>query len=372
MSGIILTACVAAGLAGGAGGGPPAPPDAAAPDAAGAWTRVRVEQVQMGSPFVFTCYAGSEAPAKNACRDAGRRVKELTAALSDYHDGSELNRLCDGYVPGRPVAVSADLARTLARAAEVSAASDGAFDVTVGPLVKRWRRVRRTRELPPPEELAALRDRVDWRAVAVNEEAGTVTFARPGVRLDLGGIAKGYAADEAGRVLRAAGVTRFLIDAGGDLLAGDPPPGEAGWTIGLPPLAPTAPDAPPTRFRTLANAAVATSGDAFKYTEIDGERYSHIVDPRTGLGLTDRSTVTVVAPDGMTADAYASAVSVLGPERGVGLLDRTPGVEGRVINEDGVRDSAGFPDRRPDGRPDRRPDRGPDQPSPIGEPGGGR
>ena len=302
--------------------------------------RVRVEQVQMGSPFVFTCYAPSEAVAKSACRDAGRRVKALTAALSDYHDGSELNRLCDGYVPGEPVHVSADLARVLARAREVSAASGGAFDVTVGPLVKRWRRVRLQRTLPTPKELAALRERVDWRAVAVDEAAGTVTIGKPGVRLDLGGIAKGYAADEAGRVLRDHGITRFLIDAGGDLLAGDPPPGEAGWRIGLPDA--RDPDAPPTAFLTLANAAVATSGDAYKFTQIDGVRYSHLVDTRTGLGLTDRSTVTVVAPSGMTADAFASAVSVLGPAAGIALLDCTDGAEGRATTADGVRESAGW------------------------------
>ena len=293
----------------------------------------------MGSPFVFTCYARSEAAAKNACRDAGRRVKELAAALSDYHDASELNRLCDAYTPGEPVPVSADLARVLRRAREISEASGGAFDVTVGPLVKRWRRVRRTRVLPPPEELAALRERVDWTAVAVSEptdgdEPATVTIARSGVRLDLGGIAKGYAADEAGRVLRDHGVTRFLIDAGGDLLAGDPPPGEVGWTIGLPDA--SDPDAPPTAFLTLANAAVATSGDAYKFTLIGGVRYSHLVDPRTGLGLTDRSTVTVTAPTVMTADALASAVSVLGPQDGLALLNRTDGVEGRVVNERGV------------------------------------
>ncbi|QDT17253.1 FAD:protein FMN transferase [Alienimonas californiensis] len=331
MGSFILTAVVAAGLIEEPAG------EATAPT----WSRVRVEQVQMGSPFVFTCYARSEGAAKNACRDAGRSVKELTAALSDYHDASELNRLCDNYVAGTPVPASSDLRRALSRAREVSAASGGAFDVTVGPLVKRWRRVRRTGELPPPEELAALRERVDWQAVTVDNAAGTVTIHKPGVRLDLGGIAKGYAADEAGRVLREQGITRFLIDAGGDLLAGDPPPGEAGWAIGLPD--PRDADAPPTEFLTLAHAAVATSGDAFKHTEIDGVRYSHLVDPRTGLGLTDRSTVTVIGPNGMTADAYASAVSVLGPEAGVALLNRTPNVEGRATNEAGTTDSHAFP-----------------------------
>ncbi|NNJ26464.1 FAD:protein FMN transferase [Alienimonas chondri] len=332
MSGFILTAIVATGLVDG--------PVGDEPGSSAAWRRVRVEQVQMGSPFVFTCYARSEPAAKNACREAGRQVKELTGALSDYHDGSELNRLCDSYVPGEPTAVSADLARVLARARDVSAKSGGAFDATVGPLVKRWRRVRIQKTLPTPEELATLRERVDWRSVCVNEDAGTVTILKPGILLDLGGIAKGYAADVAGEALRKQGVSRFLIDAGGDLLAGDPPPGETGWKIGLPDGADA--DAAPTEFLILSNAAVATSGDAYKFLEIGGERYSHIVDPRTGLGLTDRSTVTVTAETGMTADALASAVSVLGSEKGVALLNRTAGVEGRVTTKAGTRDSAGF------------------------------
>ncbi|MEM9701179.1 MAG: FAD:protein FMN transferase, partial [Planctomycetota bacterium] len=274
MSGFIITAIAAAGLG--------EPPATRSPADAENWQRVRVEQVQMGSPFVLICYAGSERLAKNACRQAGRRVKELTAALSDYHDASELNRLCDRYVPGRPESVSPDLAAVLRKAAEVSEASDGAFDVTVGPLVKRWRRVRREKRLPPPAELEELRRRIDWRAVRVHPMKNEVTIEKPNVRIDLGGLAKGYAADAAAAVLREQGVTRFLIDAGGDLVAGDPPPGRDGWRIGLPD--PTDPDAPPTRFLLLSNAAVATSGDAYHFTEIDGIRYSHIVDPRTGLG----------------------------------------------------------------------------------------
>ena len=296
--------------------------------------RVRVEQVQMGSRFVLTCYARDESAAKAACRAAGRRVKAAAAALSDYHDRSELNRLCDRYSVGVPEPVSPDLLTVLAAARGFSEASGGAFDATVGPVVKLWRRARRVRELPDPAELAAAHARVGWAAVRVDGAAGTVTFDRPGIRLDLGGIAKGYCADLALGVLREHGIRRALVDAGGDLVAGDPPPGRAGWRIDLPDGAGTL---------SLANAAVATSGDAYKFTEIDGVRYSHIVDPRTGLGLTDRSTVTVLAPDGTTADALASAASVLRPDAGLALLERTAGAEGRVATPKGVRATGGFP-----------------------------
>ena len=288
----------------------------------------------MGSRFVLTCYAADPDAAKIACVAAGRRVRAVSAALSDYHDASELNRLCDRYAVGVPEPVSDDLFRVLRAARGFSETSGGAFDVTVGPVVKLWRRTRRTRELPDPADLAAARERVGWEAVTLDEEARTVTFARPGVRLDLGGIAKGYAADAALAALRERGITRALIDAGGDLVAGDPPPGRDGWAVGL--------GGEDGELLSLANAAVATSGDAYKFTEVAGVRYSHIVDPRTGLGLTDRSTVTVIAADGTTADALASAVSVLGPENGVALLERTDGAEGRVETPEGVRTTAGF------------------------------
>ena len=308
-------------------------PDDPADDPA-ALVRVEVEQAQMGSPFLFTCYAPSEEAAKNACRAAGRRVKAITAALSDYHDASELNRLADAYTVGEPVEVSEDLFRVLTKAKEVSEASGGAFDVTVGPLVKRWRRVRREGVLPTAEERSELLDRVGWGAVELNAEARTVTFTKPGVRLDMGAVAKGYAADEALKVLAAAGITRALIDAGGDVRAGDPPPKLVGWSVRVEDPADPTGDLP--AILTLKHGAVATSGDRYKGVEIAGVRYSHILDPRTGLGLTNGITATVSAGDAMTADALASAVCVLGADAGLALLERTDGAEGRVVTTDGA------------------------------------
>ena len=149
------------------------------------------------------------------------------------------------------------------------------------------------------------------------------------MRLDLGGIAKGYAVDEALVTLRARGVTGALVTGGGDMAAGDAPPGTRGWRIEIAPLDVT--NAPSARSVLLRNAALATSGDVFQRLEIGGCRYSHIVDPRTGIGLTDHSLVTVIARDGMTADALATAVSVLGPERGATLVAQTPGAFTRVV-----------------------------------------
>ncbi len=148
------------------------------------------------------------------------------------------------------------------------------------------------------------------------------------MRLDLGGIAMGYAVDEALKVLRDRGITRALVDASGDIGVSDPPPGKDGWTIGVVPLSAAG---TPSREIVLANAAVTTSGDAFQHVTIDGTRYSHIVDPRTGLGLTDQSGVTVIAPDCTTADSMATAVSVMGPTAGLEFVEATPAAAAFIV-----------------------------------------
>jgi thiamine biosynthesis lipoprotein len=130
------------------------------------------------------------------------------------------------------------------------------------------------------------------------------------------------------KLLRLQGITRVLLDASGDIGAGDSPPGEEGWKIGI---APMVPGGPPSRQLLLRNGAVTTSGDAFQYVEIAGRRYSHIIDPRHGLGLSDRSAVTVVAPDCITADSITKAVLVLGPTAGLELIERTPGAAALIV-----------------------------------------
>ena len=277
----------------------------------------------MGVAFHISLYSPDEAVANNAARAAYARVKQLNQLLSDYEPDSELMQLSRRSRPGNAVEVSPELFFVLQRASALSCASEGAFDVTVGPLVQLWREARRTRRLPDPAQLAAARESVGWKHVRLNAEQLTVELHKPGMRLDLGGIAKGYAADEALRVLQEHGVTQALVAAAGDIVAGDAPPGRDHWRIGIAPL--DSPDGEPSRYLHVANAAVSTSGDAFQYIEIEGVRYSHIVDPRTGVGLTTRSSVTVVAEDGITADSLASAVSVLGPERGLDLIESREG-----------------------------------------------
>jgi thiamine biosynthesis lipoprotein len=221
---------------------------------------------------------------------------------------------------GEPVPVSDDLFRVLTRALEISRLTDGAFDITVGPVVRLWRIARRTMKLPDADDLARARGLVGYQQVQLDAKNKTVKLTTKGILLDLGGIAKGYAAAAALEVLRQHGIRHALVAGGGDIVVGDAPPESKGWRIGIAPL--EDPNAKPQRILLLSNAAVSTSGDAEQYVEIGGKRYSHIVDPKTGLGLTTRMSVTVVATDGKTSDGLATAMCVLGPERGLPIIEK--------------------------------------------------
>ena len=290
--------------------------------------RFQFTQVEMAVPIKIVLYAGDEAAASRAARAAFARIDQLNGLLSDYDPESELRRLCRTSGQRRRVPVSEELWRVLSEAQGLSGRSGGAFDVTVGPMVRLWRRARRRREMPSPQRLEAARQLVGYRLMRLDPQHHAVELLKSGMRLDLGGIAKGYAVDEALAVLRSHGITRALVDAGGDVGLGDPPPDKPGWLIGIAPLAP---DAPPARYLRLSRLAIATSGDVWQHVEIDGVRYSHLVDPRTGLGLTDHSSVTIIAPDCITADSLASAVSVLGPKAGLKLIEETPGTAAFIL-----------------------------------------
>lgn len=302
----------------------------------------------MGTLFGVILYAGDEATARAAADAAFARIAALEQIMSDYDPDSELMRLCQS-PPGRPVAVSRDLFEVLQRAQQLAAATDGAFDVTIGPLARLWRRARRTGELPPPVALARARESVGWQKLRLDPRRRTVTLLAPGMQLDLGGIGKGYAADAARAVLKQRGVRRALIAAGGDIAVGDPPPGRPGWRISIampqshlsaaPAASQGGPSGTPLRLAPLLlyNAAVSTSGDTEQFVEIGGRRFSHILDPRTGLGLTERVQVTVVARRATDSDSVATALSVLGLERGLAWVEQRRDLAALVVRNTGGR-----------------------------------
>jgi FAD:protein FMN transferase len=292
--------------------------------------RFEYAEPQMGTRFGIILYAPDEATAQKASQAAFARIASLDASMSDYRQESELMRLC-AKAGGPPVRVSDDLFFVLRRAEEVSRRSGGAFDVTVGPVVRLWRRARRTQKLPDREQLAQALARVGYKNVRLDARARTVQLLKPGMQLDLGGIAKGYAADEALKALKKHGVKRALVAAGGDVAMSGPPPGAEGWNVAVAQLVGVE-KSPPGKL-VLHDAAVSTSGDASQGVEIDGKRYSHIVDPRTGIGLIGRMGVTVVAPDGITADSLTKVVAVLGPAKGIPIIQEMPGVSARVVRQ---------------------------------------
>jgi len=283
----------------------------------------------MGVPFRLIVYATDEPAANKALDAAFKRIEELNDIYSDYDSDSELSRLSRSSGSGKAVPVSSELLDILQISHKISQKTEGAFDITVGPAVRLWRRARRQKLFPDSERLKAARQAIGYQHMLIDPAERTVTLQRDQMRLDLGGIAKGYAADEALRVLRQHDIRSALIDASGDLLVGAPPPGKPHWTIGVAAL--KSPEGEPTEFLKLANRAVATSGDAYQFVEIDGVRYSHIVNPRTGLGLTTPGSVTVVAPTATLADAWASAVSVMGPEQGLSVLSRQDNLSALVL-----------------------------------------
>ncbi|HEX5219185.1 MAG TPA: FAD:protein FMN transferase [Verrucomicrobiae bacterium] len=266
----------------------------------------------MGTLFTIKVYAVDEATARAGADAAFAKVAALDKMLTDYDPESELMQLCQRPV-GEPTRVSDELFEILQESQRIAKLTDGAFDVTIGPVVRLWRRARRAEMLPTPEQLARARASVGWQKLRLDPRARTVTLSVPSMQLDLGGIAKGYAADKALGVLKASGLDRALVAASGDIAVGAPPPTQKGWRVEVGSLA-----THDARVRTLwlEHAAVSTSGDAEQFVVIGGKRYSHIVDPQTGIGLTERLQVSVIGKHATQTDAFATAASVLGWERG--------------------------------------------------------
>ncbi len=286
----------------------------------------------MGTYVSITVYAPDEAAANTASEAVFARMQALVDIMSDYDADSEVRRLCATSGPGSPVAVSEELWCVLSRSLEVAEQSEGAFDVTIGPCVELWRDARRRRRLPLPEQLSTARERVGWEMVHLNGDCRTVELERTDMQIDLGGIAKGYIADESLRVLRELGFEHSMVAIAGDIVCGSAPPDADGWRIGIAPLGD--PEGTPERYLLLENAAVSTSGDAYRFVEIDGVRYSHLINPATGMGLTQSSSVTVVGPNGLTIDPLASAISILGPERGLEFASQLDEIEAYIVTLD--------------------------------------
>jgi FAD:protein FMN transferase len=294
--------------------------------------RFEAVEPHMGTLVRVVVYTPHEDGARDAFRTAFDRIRELDERLSDYRPDSDLNRITTTAV-GQAVPVGDDLFTVLRASQELAEATGGAFDITQGPVVRLWREARQTGRVPDRGALEEAAARSGYGKLHLDPASRTVLIDVAGMALDVGGIAKGFAASEAVEALRRLGVRHALVAVSGDLAVGDAPPGRRGWRIGVhageDPL-----DSVPAVLE-LTHAAVSTSGSSVQHVEIDGRRYSHIIDPATRLGLGDDETVTVIARSGLEADGLGTAISVLGPERGLALVERRPDAAALIVRRTG-------------------------------------
>ncbi|MBL8219585.1 MAG: FAD:protein FMN transferase [Bryobacterales bacterium] len=260
--------------------------------------RFQAVEQHMGTLVSIRVYAPNSVLAQRALERAFNRIRDLDNALSDYKADSEVSRLAGG----KPVEAGADLLAVAALAQQVAKETDGAFDVTIGALTQLWRETRKVPRLATDEEVRAALEQSGYSHMQLDLRKRTVLLAKEGMKLDLGGIAKGYAADAALAELRNAGIRQAIVAVSGDLAIGDPPPGRTGWQIEI----------AGGRVVELKNAGVSTSGDREQHWEIGGKRYSHILDPRTGKPLETSREVTVVTDRCAISDALATAITVTG------------------------------------------------------------
>lgn len=272
----------------------------------GTLNRYEYASVHMGSRCRIVLYAKSESNAALAAKKAFESISELDDTLSDYRSDSESMR-ATALPPNQWINLSPLLSRVLEKSKELYVLSEGAFDPTVGAYTHLWRSTKKENRIPTRQELNRANEAVGFSKIELDTPNNQVRFAQPNMILDFGAIGKGFAADRALETLRVHGIHSALVDVGGDLTLGAAPPGnpegwrvsiqtgvEQGWT---------------TRLHSIA---IATSGDQERHFLHNGKRYSHIIDPQTGYGIINQSSVTVIADDGATADAAASIVTVRG------------------------------------------------------------
>jgi thiamine biosynthesis lipoprotein len=289
----------------------------------------KYHQTSMGTVIEVSLFGEDEGSTEKAAIRGFQEIKRIEYLMSPWIESSDVSRINRAAGKGR-VRVSQETFEVVRKAQEISAVSEGGFDITVAPLTQLWRNAREKKVPPSAEELKRKLHLVNFRNMEVDPEEG-ILLKKAGMAIDLGGIAKGYAVDRAFELLRSAGFKNLIVNAGGDLRAGgirmDQP-----WSIGI--QHPRVPDKMIARV-SLSDAAVATSGDYEKFFLYEGKRYHHIFDPRTGLPAGECQSVTIVSEDGMTADALATAVFVLGPEKGYALCRKLEGVECLIVDNEG-------------------------------------
>ncbi len=290
---------------------------------------IQRSQLTMGSELQLTAYTSDPVAALDAFEEVFNEFDRLDAMMTVWRDSSEIQRV-NAAAGMAPVAVSREVREVLHLARQASEATDGKFDVTFAALSDIWRFDHdRDGRIPGAGEIAQRLPLVSYEAVQVDDGAGTVFISRPGVRVNLGGIGKGYAVDRGVALLRASGLRDFMVQSGGDMYVGGMR-GDRPWRLGV--QDPRGPAGKTFAELELSDATFSTSGDYERAFVRDGRRYHHIIDPDTGQPAGLSRSVTIVAASAAVADALSTGVFILGPEKGMALIERLPGVEGLIVS----------------------------------------
>ena len=270
--------------------------------------RFEFSQNKMGSPFNLIFYHTDSMEATRIANECFTIVDSLNNIFSDYSSTSEVGKLASRSLV-KDQKVSDELFSMIYWSKQAWVRSEKTFDVTIGALTQLWRNAKKENRFPDSAEIIKAKQSTGFENLIINEKSRSISFKRPGIRFDFGGIVKGYAAQRVIEYLKNKNILIALADAGGDIAMSDPPPGKNGWSIAI--NLPEQEDELWDKKLELKGCAVATSGDVYRFTIHNGKKYSHIIDPRTGYGVTSQRNVTVIAKDGSTADWLATACSIL-------------------------------------------------------------
>ena len=265
---------------------------------------------KMGAPFTVIMYTTDTAQANRAAEGSFALVDSLVNIFSDYIDSSELNRLCAAGGSNRPpFKCSPALFNLLLLSADAWKKSEGRFDITLGPVTRLWRKARKEKKFPDAATVQQQLARTGFNKITLDSIQHTAQLSSPDMQLDAGGIAQGYIAQQVIDYLGTLQIANALVDVSGDIVCTGKPPGTRGWTVAV--NFPESNAALLPKQLLISNTAVTTSGDVYQYMDYNGKRYSHIVDPATGYGITSQRNVTVIAADGTLADWLTKACSLL-------------------------------------------------------------
>ena len=284
-------------------------------------SRFSFTESKMGAPFTVVFYSNDSVQANIIAHQCFSLVDSFNFIFSDYIDSSELSKLSASAGPSSlAVKLSAALFDILLLSKKAFELSEGTFDITMGPLSKLWRKSRQVHQFPTDSTVKTIRNLTGFNKLVFDMANKTVRLPQIGMQLDLGGIAQGYIAQKTIDFLRTQGINNALVNASGDIVMSGAPEGKKGWVVGV--NVPETTDELLSQKLTLQNRAVTTSGDAYQFIEKDGIRYSHIIDPATGFGVTSQRNVTAIAADGTTADWLATACSILPIKKAKRLASR--------------------------------------------------